>query len=70
MKKRSAPGKERIARTTDLSSIGEIETELQAIEAIRAARGARLEALGLTAPRPFVEVLRLARAIRAFQVAA
>ena len=77
MKKRNPPGKGGIDEAFDSPSVAVVAAEREAFEAIREARAARLEALGLTPPRPFVEVLRLARAVcsaeravRAFQVAA
>lgn len=63
MKKRNAPGKGRIDEAFDSQSVDVFAADRQAIEAIREARSARLDALGLTPPRPFVEVLRLARAV-------
>lgn len=63
MKKQSAPDQGRPAKTTDLASIDDLESEREAFEAIRQARHDRLVVLGLSAPAPFEVVLGVARAI-------
>ena len=51
------------AGTIDMGSIAEIAAERRDLEAIREARSARLEVLGLSPPAPFDVILGIARAV-------